>query len=343
VGNEVVIRSVTFAGQDVGIAEDTVSNVANVAVCAAGRALSFRAPVRLQVIAGIQVPLRLDGIVTNKIVTPIITPDGTLYAPKGRTSDVFVFAADGTPLPPLPGAALGLYRTRSAAFVDGPKKVAGTLLLLADDNYEASVLVAVDSISRAVRWSTALGGSCYGIAVLPAQGVVVVSYYSHKSYDNDSLRAHRLSDGSCIARVNVVEPSSIAADLATATLYVSTLGEVFAYHWDGASLVFDGFVDAAGDFDDWRPLAVVPPAPGEHSPSQHSSGLRTSYLVVGTYCSSTLRVLSLPDRRLVQTYELEGMKVMGLAADPSGTALAVCDAASKAIHVLPWPLFSMSL
>jgi hypothetical protein len=54
-------------------------------------------------------------------------------------------------------------------------------------------------------------------------------------------------------------------------------------------------------------------------------------------------VLSLPDRRLVQTYKLEGMKVMGLAADPSGTALAVCDAASKAIHVLPWPLFGMSL
>jgi hypothetical protein len=52
-------------------------------------------------------------------------------------------------------------------------------------------------------------------------------------------------------------------------------------------------------------------------------------------------VLSLPDRRLVHTHELKGMGVMGLAADPSGTALAVCDAASKAIHVLPWPLPGM--
>jgi hypothetical protein len=32
---------------------------------------------------------------------------------------------------------------------------------------------------------------------------------------------------------------------------------------------------------------------------------------------------------------------MGLAADPSGTALAVCDYESKAIHVLPWPLPDM--
>jgi hypothetical protein len=67
----------------------------------------------------------------------------------------------------------------------------------------------------------------------------------------------------------------------------------------------------------------------------------TSYLVVGTLGEPTLRVLSLPDRRLVHTHTLEGMKVMGLAADPSGTALAVCDAAFKAIHVLLWPLPGM--
>ena len=88
---------------------------------------------------------------------------------------------------------------------------------------------------------------------------------------------------------------------------------------------------AAGTEDNLRPLAVVPPAPGQ----------RTSYLVVGTRRSPTLRVLSLPDRRLVHTHELEGMQAIGLAADPSATALAVCDNASKAIHVLPWPLPGM--
>ncbi len=80
-----------------------------------------------------------------------------------------------------------------------------------------------------------------------------------------------------------------------------------------------------------RPLAMMPPA----------SGLRTFYLIVGVCYSSTLHILSLPDRRLVHTHTLEGMVVRGLAADPSGTALAVCDYASKAVHVLPWPLPDM--
>jgi hypothetical protein len=102
---------------------------------------------------------------------------------------------------------------------------------------------------------------------------------------------------------------------------------VSAFRWDGAALVADGVVEAAGTDGSWRPLAVMPPTPGRH----------TSYLVVGTFSNQTLRVLSLPDRRLVHTYTLEGMEVTGLAADPSGTALAVCDAASKAIYVLPWP------
>ena len=120
-------------------------------------------------------------------------------------------------------------------------------------------------------------------------------------------------------------------------VYVSTRSggghSVSAFRWDGdgAALVAEGAVEAAGTEDNWRPLAVVPPA----------FGLRTSYLVVGNTYSPTLRVLSLPDRRLVHTHELEGMQVRGLAADPSGTALAVCDFTSQAIYVLPWPLPGM--
>ncbi len=83
--------------------------------------------------------------------------------------------------------------------------------------------------------------------------------------------------------------------------------------------------------NNYRPLAMIPPSPG----------LRTSYLIVGTYGSPTLNILSLPDRRLVHTHTLEGMQITGLAADPSGIALAVCDFRSKAVHVLPWPLPGM--
>jgi len=54
-----------------------------------------------------------------------------------------------------------------------------------------------------------------------------------------------------------------------------------------------------------------------------------------------LRVLSLPGLALVHTHRLEGMQVWGLAADPCGTALAVCDYASQSTHVLAWPLPGM--
>ena len=307
---EVVVSGVTLAGQAV----------------TGGQAL----PGRLRVIAGIQAPLRLEGAVAAySSSAPFITPDGTLYAPKHGSPDVLVFAADGTPLPPLPLAALGLSTsTASAAFVE-----ATGMLLLADANGIASKLVAVDAASRAVRWSAALGGGCYSIAVLPAQSVVVVGDFGTRE-----LHTLHLSDGTRMASANADWPTFVVADPALATVYVSTLYQVSAFRWDGAALVAEGVVEAAGATRNDRPLAVVPPAPGQ----------RTSYLVVGTGLSSTLRVLSLPDRRLVHTHELKGMGVLGLAGDPSGTTLVVCNAASKAFtscrgrclacHPLPLPL-----
>ena len=237
-----------------------------------GHALPF-----LVVVAGMHAPLRLDATVyASASSTPVITQNGTLYAPKWASSDVLVFAADGTPLPSLSLAALGLStHTRCAAFVDGLdglKKATGTLLL-ADDNLSLSKLVAVDVASRAVRWWASLVGYCCGIAVLPAQGVAIVSDLEPHLGSLNLLAVHRLSDGTRIASANV------------------------------------SFV---------------------------------SFLVVGIRFFPTLHVISLPDRRLVYTHELQGMQIVGLAADPSGTALAVCDSSSKAIHVLPWPLPGMT-
>ena len=145
-----------------------------------------------------------------------------------------------------------------------------------------------------------------------------------------------------MASITKSSPTYVAADTASATVYVSTrdpdseeddVFSVSAFRWDGAALVAEGVVEAAGGSGMSRPLAVVPPAPGQC----------TSYLVVGILGFANLRVLSLPDRRLVHTLKLEGMQVAGLAADPSGTALAVCEFTSKAIHVLPWPLPGMPL
>jgi hypothetical protein len=256
---------------------------------------------------------------------PLFTSEGMLYAP--LSIDVLAFSADGTPLPALHVASLGLSTgSQCAAFVE-----ASDTLLLADTNGASSKLVAVDTASRTVRWSAALRGSCYGIAALPAQGVVIVS-----DSIRSNLHVHRLSDGVRVASSDSARATYIAADPASGTVYVSaTIDDgtdcASAFRWDGAALVAEGVVEAAGTAGTYRPLAVMPPTPNRH----------TSYLVVGTFGLPTLRVLSLSDRRLVHTHTLEGMEVRGLAADPSGTALAVSDAASKAIHVLPWPLPGM--
>ena len=80
-----------------------------------------------------------------------------------------------------------------------------------------------------------------------------------------------------------------------------------------------------------RPLAVVPPVPGK----------KVSHLVVVGSVPKELLVLSLPDLVLMHTHILEGMEVKGLAADPWGGALVVCDAVFQSVHVMAWPLPGM--
>jgi hypothetical protein len=185
---EVVVSSVTVAGQHV----------------AGGQAL----PMRLRVIFGMQAPLMMCVAANMHKSTPTITPEGTLYAPLQESTDVLVYSANGTPLPSLQLMGFGLSTSpHCAAFVEAT----GTLLL-ADYN-DTSKLVAVDAASRAVRWSAALGGSCCGISVLPAQGVVIVS-------DNDlsMLHVHRLSDGVRVASAKAKEVTYVAADPASGTV-----------------------------------------------------------------------------------------------------------------------------
>ena len=327
-GDEIVIRNVFFAGQAVTTCT-TGCETGCETECVAGaekQALPFRVPVWLHLKGA------TNKSMSTRMSTPVISLDGTLYAANVCSNDVLVFSADGTPLPPLHLKDMGLSRyTRSAAFVDGLVDGDGTeakgTLLLADANGADSKLVAVDAASRAVRWSAELGGDCGGIAVLPAQGVVITSATWLRR-----LRVHRLSDGTRIASVAVDCPAFLAADPTTATVFVSnSQGKVSTFRWNGANLVFDGFIEAAGATDNWRPIVIMPQA----------SGQCTSFLVVGNISCSNLRVFLLPDRRLVHTHELKGIDVMGLAADPSGTALAVPDGASNAIHVMPWPLPGM--
>jgi hypothetical protein len=300
--SKMIIRSICVAGQPV----------------TQGQSL----PAHVAVVTGIIAPQLLEGAAADCTCTPVISSDGTLYVPKFGCPDALVFSADGIPLPTIPVASLGLSQKTQAAALDE----ATSTLLFADICSGASKLVAVDAVSRAVRWSTAQGEICYGIAVLPAQEIVAAG-----AFNANKLRVYRLADGALVSSTNVKSPSFIAVDPATATLYVNTVKRVTAFRWNGGAMVSEGVVDAIGDSIRWRPLAVMPPAPSQHN----------SYLVVGTFKNPTLLVLSLPDCSLVHTHTLERVEVVGLAAEPSGTALAVCDAASKALHVLPWPLPGM--
>jgi hypothetical protein len=325
---EVVVSHVTVAGQ------------------AVTRGLSL--PLRLRIISDVLSPLLLDGAVNGAVpcsVTPVITASGKIIVPQADCPEVLVFSGNGCRQPPVRLAPLGLSDySCSAAFVEAT----GTLLLASRSQHMGASrtqfvpeaprkIVATEARTgfSSVRWSVTLPvGSCNGIAVLPRHGVFITSDYCLQT-----LTVRRLVDGSRILGVDAERPSFLAADPATATIFASTNGRLTAFLWDsedGGSLKVDWVWDLSRGNN--RPLTIVPPAPGH----------RTSYLVVGTRHTSTVDVFALPISNLndglgraAMNCELPGMDVVGLAADASGTALAVCDARSDAVHVVHWPLSGM--
>ena len=83
-----------------------------------------------------------------------------------------------------------------------------------------------------------------------------------------------------------------------------------------------------------------------------AGGAQATFLVAATQGSRDMRVLALPPpasagsapsaARPVLVHRLDSaVRVSGLAADPTGAALAVSDARSGRIIVLPWPLPGM--
>jgi DNA-binding beta-propeller fold protein YncE len=282
---------------------------------------------------GMAAPLRLP-LAGTVNATPAISGAGELFAPAYDSPAVSVFSPEGAPLPPVDVAECGLSRfTRAAAVCDAT----GTLVLSDFNGDAGSRVAAVDLRNRTPRWTTEPGAApqCCDVAVLSAAGVVIAG-----SKAKGELLAFSLRDGkrvlpSAAAAVAVASPRFLAADQASGSVYVSTRDTaVSAWVWNAAAqrLQSGGLVEGAGEVGSARPLAVVPPAPGK----------RTSYLVVGTVDTGSLIVLSLPDRHVVHRAELDGgCRVTGLAGDPTGTALAVCDGASQTIRVLPWPLPGM--
>jgi hypothetical protein len=260
-----------------------------------------------------------------------VSSNGTLYAPCHCIPTVLAFSNACELLRALtvPG------HSRDGQVGDYPAvafdEATMTLLFACNGDRTSSGLVAVDTAHGTISWSTELK-SCSGMAVLAADRVVVVS-------TKRELRVLRLPGGALIATAKANRPAAIAADDPRSTLYVccgrdDRACEVRAFSWDAMSVALGPLssVCAAGSDDSELLLAIVP----------SMSGQQPGFLVVGrSGRTPELRVVSIPDYRLVHTHTLVGMRIQSLAADPSGTALAVGDSNSNAIHVVPWPLPGM--
>jgi hypothetical protein len=176
-----------------------------------------------------------------------------------------------------------------------------------------------------VQWLTPRGamGSVDGLAVLRGHGVLVVSEFSV------GLHALSQEDGSALSPpLRLPAASFLAVDRASNTIYASTEGAVVGVVWTGSTLQLTRSITSLGKQAS-RPIAVVPAV----------SAAGGSRLVVGNYSASRLDVLSLPRLRPVAAYRLpRGTKVVGLAADASGTALLIMDARTKNGDVFPWTL-----
>jgi hypothetical protein len=264
---------------------------------------------------------------------PAVSLDGTLFLPKYGEPALLIFAADGSHLPSLPYDSVSISNVVTAAAVSDETNT----LFLSDLNGTDSAVVAVDISTRELRWREGNGAlyTCAGLAVLPAEGILVVC-----SNDQRALHAYTISDGVRVATIGTSKyPRFLAADAERADIYASICvnpgHSVWVYGWRDGALLKLGEVDAAGAEPQHRPLAVVPAGRGR----------RTPHLVVATLERPRLLIFSLPDRALVHEHTFtDGTKVVGLAANPSGSALLVCDGASTpAVHVLSWPLEGMPL
>lgn len=290
---------------------------------------------------GIQAPLHFD----FDIEPPssfCISIEGQIFALDTGTTDLHVYAFDGKALPRIPLSPLGIKAMYNCiVFADD---MSPTVLITSDETKESSTrLIAVDLAAHSVRWVTArVCDDCCGLGVLPAHGIVIVA-----SYDENKLVACRLNDGRRVGSVHVPGlDHRLASDPSTGSIFGCALSSVrgtipptwavIRYTWNaGSGFSADGAVAAVGDSPTGFICAVVPPARGKH----------VSHLVVCEAYGHALLVLTLPDLVLVHTHRCDDLKMVGLASDPWGEALALSAVddheESFSMHVLAWPLPGM--
>lgn len=332
-------------------------------------------PLTVPVWSSLGGPFALTGLLAGgagRRVTPAVAPGGRLFVPTAK--GVLAFDPSGEPDGTVvhPAASGGVFRPRACAFFEGDGGRGPPLLLLADASGHGDSVTAIDVSAGPsphtpprVAWTLRVGrihdrtsDACFGIALLPAQGVAV-------ALSTQCAFVVRLSDGRCLSGHKLPAiPDSIAADSASDVVFISAAGRVHAFRCADSALRSAGVVEAAGQVTpvdreaaeiragrrvglprailSARPLAVVSTLRGP------DAGARS--LVVGVVFTGSLRVIALPadsagpfrgdGLTLRREQELPaGVKVVGLAADPGGGALVVCDGGrGRAVRVMRWPL-----
>jgi hypothetical protein len=289
-------------------------------------------------------------------MSPCVSATGSVFVPKYDRNVVHTFNEDGLPLLDITLARLGLSDSCSAAAMSREFDT----LLLADDSEIIAVRCSLfDPVAglHDLLWRTqprSLRGSC-GIAVSPTLDRLFVT-----SVGDSMLHCHRVSNGSLISSVFLPcgNPRFVAVDPISGDVFVSADGVVCVVRYcvpgfdvysqpprggwplaeGGLLVVTHAQLEAAGQGSHCRPLCVVPPRA-----SSDITGLSASsaFLVVGEYQMPLLRVIRLPDLALMHTHRLDGVQLVGLASDPGGSALVICDARSGQVGTMPWPLPGM--
>jgi hypothetical protein len=261
---------------------DTVF-IESIAVAGEGLSCGDSGPLAIRVTSGMLPPFTTPATARSANgfnTSPAVSSDGVLYAPVHGQREVRVWAPAGSALPCIDLISIGLEgrTTRTVAICNET----GTLFVA---NEERVVAVSISNMKPI--WSAPIM-SCFGLAVLPGQGIVVAG-----SYTTRSLLVFSVSDGSQIFSCrDTPDVVFVAADALSRCIYVSSETKVAAFTWLAADRCFGPREEvlAAGDTLDNRPLTVMPPA---------FAG-QPAHLLVGTSGNPELKIIRLPERTLVR-------------------------------------------
>ena len=281
-------------------------------------------------------PMRFASEASVHSASPAVSGACSIFSPMDGNLSLHVFNEDGVHLRDVLFDPLGMSNSVSAVAVS----LETDTLLIAD----SSMLFALGPVDdpagyHVPRWNTPLRSfsGCYGMAVSPAIGCVFAT-----SLNDSTLHCHRLLDGVRTASVFLPSgnPRYVAVDPCSGNVFISADGIVCIVRYTPSAgggapptlVVAVDVITAAGQASHCRPLCVVPPR-------VYAAGTTAqTFLVVGEYQAPLLRVLSLPRLDLVCTHRLAGVRLVGLASDPWASALVVCDAESREVRTLQWPM-----